>query len=88
MAVWFVVGMAVAVGVLVAMFRPETARWLLTSWQTYKEAIFLVFGVLTTYYALTSGVWYLMVAGAVGVVAAVWVLWFSDPFKPIMGWAR
>ncbi len=83
---YFAVGAAVTVAVLVAVFRPGFAQGILTTWQRYKEALLLIVGSLTTYYLLSTGVWYLVLLGAVGVVAAVWTIWFSD--FSLTGWAR
>lgn len=86
--VFFLIGAAVAVAVLVAMFRPSFAKNLLNTWRTWKEAIYLTVGVILTWYSLTSGVWYLWLIGGAGVIAAVWVLWFDDPLAPLWGWVR
>lgn len=85
---FIIVGMAVAVAVLVAMFKPDAAKTLLSTWRTWKEALYLIIGIAFTWYSLTSGVWYVMLAGAAGVVAAVWVVWFSDPLDPLLGVVR
>ena len=84
MAVWILVGMAIAAALISVRYWPAAARSLLGSWRTYKEAIFITVGAFTTYYALTSGVWYLMLLGSLGIVAAVWAIVLTDPFKPLL----
>lgn len=88
MAVYFAVGAAVMLAVLVALFRPGTAQGMLQTWQRYKEVGFLLIGGVTTYYFLSSGVWYLVLLGAGGVVFVVWAIWFSDAVPDLTGWAR
>ncbi|NHX37813.1 MULTISPECIES: hypothetical protein [Halolamina] len=46
----------------------------------------LLIGGLSTYYLLTTGVWYFVLLGGAGVVAAVWAVWFAD--SGFGGWAR
>jgi len=76
--IYTTVGAAVALAVLVAVLKPGAAKGLLNSWQQYKELIFLIIGGLSTYYLLTTGVWYLVLLGGIGVAAGVWAIWFSD----------
>lgn len=85
---YFAIGAAVMLALVLAIFRPSTARGILESWQRYKEALFLLIGILTTFYFLSSGVWYLILLGAGGIVFIVWALWFSEPLKPVTRWAR
>lgn len=86
MVVYFAVGGAVMVAILLAVFRPNMAQGFLNTWQRYKEVGFLIVGGLTTYYFLSTGVWYLVLLGSVGVVVVVWAIWFSDAVPT--GWAR
>ena len=85
---YIAVGAALMLAIVLAIVRPSTAQGILESWQCYKEALFLLIGALTTFYFLSSGVWYLILLGAGGIMFIVWALWFSEPLKPITGWAR
>jgi len=83
---YFAIGAAVVVALLIAMFKPNVAKWVLNTSQTYKQAFLIGIGAITTWYLLTTGVWYLVLIGAAGVVTVVWAIWFGE--ISLTGWAR
>lgn len=72
--------LAIIIALALGYFFPETAKDILRWVNRIRGAVLVIIVLLSAFYFLTTGVWFLIIIGMGILVFGVWQLWFDNPF--------
>lgn len=75
---------AIVLGVVTARLFPQAAGAILQWFNRIKYTLLVLVGIAVAFYFLSSGAWFLIALGVIGLMLATWQFLFNNP----LGWLR